>query len=90
MTTATRTRKPRRATEAPKAETLPDELNPAYLFQGKHTALLVRIATGDLNAQALAIDTLADLGLHPSTGTWVGFEMARKVADRLKDQHGIL
>lgn len=69
---------------------VPDELNPAYVFSTTATALLVALASGEISAQALAIDQLANRGLHATTGQWVGFEMARKVADALKAQHGIL
>lgn len=69
---------------------VPDELNPAYIFSTTATALLVDLAAGRISAQGLALDALADRGLDPRTGTWVGFEMARKVADELKAQDWIL
>lgn len=68
----------------------PDEQNPEYVFSGTHTALLVALASGELNAQALALDALANRGLDPSTGRWVGFDKAARLAEALKDQHGIL
>lgn len=67
-----------------------DELNPAYLFSTRATALLVAIARGELNAQALALDELANRGLDPNTGKWVGFATAKAAAEAIKDQAGIL
>ena len=57
-----------------------DERNPAYLFQGTSTALLVQIARGDLNALQLAKQELAARGLDIRTGKWVGFEQAKETA----------
>lgn len=69
---------------------VPDEQNPAYLYSTTATALLVAIASGELNAQALALDALANRGLDPSTGRWVGFDKAKALAEAAKDQAGIL
>jgi hypothetical protein len=74
----------------PTNDETPDELNPAYLFSGTATALLVALASGELNAQALALDMLANRGLDPATGRWVGFDKAKALADAAKDQAGIL
>jgi hypothetical protein len=69
---------------------VPDELNPEYVYSTTATALLVRLASGELNAQALALDALANRGLDPATGRWVGFDKAKALADAAKDQAGIL
>ncbi len=57
-----------------------DARNPAYLFQNIHTELLVRIASGDLNALQLAKAELANRGLDVRTGKWVGFDTAKASA----------
>lgn len=69
---------------------VPDELNPAYVYSQTATALLVALASGELNAQALALDALANRGLDPATGRWVGFDEAKRLAEAAKDQAGIL
>lgn len=69
---------------------VPDEQNPAYIFSTTATALLVELANGRISAQALALDMLANRGLDPRTGKWVGFDAARQAADAIKDQDGIL
>lgn len=63
---------------------LPDHLNPAYIFSGTASALLMKIARGEIDARALAIDTLAGRGQDPNTGLWCGFESARQRAAALK------
>jgi len=60
-------------------KTLPDELNPAFLFQGTLTALLVEIAAGRLDAKELARWELSSRGLGQD-GTWVGFPKAEAQA----------
>ena len=55
--------------------TLPDDLNPLFLFQMTHNDLLVAIATGKLDAVQLAREELANRGIGKA-GTWVGFERA--------------
>jgi len=55
--------------------TLPDDLNPLFVFQMTHTDLLVAIAAGNLDAVQLAREELAKRGLGKA-GTWVGFDHA--------------
>jgi hypothetical protein len=77
----------RKQREAQAAD-LPDEFNPAYIFQGTKAALLVR-CLGDIDLNALALDELANRGLNKD-GHWVGFEQAKKEAAAEKDRRGIL
>ncbi|MBU6429767.1 MAG: hypothetical protein KGR26_12200 [Cyanobacteria bacterium REEB65] len=55
--------------------TLPDDLNPLFVFQMTHNELLVAIATGKIDAVQLAREELANRGMG-KTGTWVGFDRA--------------
>lgn len=57
----------------PEANETPDALNPAFLFQSTWTELLVKIASGEIDAQELARQELANRGLDLS-GQWVGFK----------------
>ena len=51
---------------------LADALNPNMLFNSTATELLVKIASGELNAQDLAKQQLEGRGLN-NKGEWVGF-----------------
>lgn len=52
---------------------LHDEDIPKYAIQPFTTALLIKIARGDVNMKKLAREELANRGLD-LTGTWVGFK----------------
>jgi hypothetical protein len=67
-----------------------EELDPRYTFQGTRSALLVRLVNGDIDPRALIVDELANRGLHPSTGQWVGFDVAKLAAADWKAREGIL
>jgi len=54
-----------------------DDLNPEYVFNIVHTELLLKLATGAVNAQELARKNMASRGLGCS-GKWVGFDQAKK------------
>jgi hypothetical protein len=60
----------------PTATEIPDELNPAYMLQMIRAELLLKIASGELNAVELAKQELAARGLDVRTGKWVGFPAA--------------
>jgi len=62
---------------------IPDELQANLLYQGTDPRLLIRVATGELNARELAILELASRGLKPTTGAWIGFAEARDAAELL-------
>lgn len=55
-----------------------DETNPAYLFHQTHTELLLKLASGELDGRQLALHELANRGLSPVTGRWVGFADAQR------------
>ncbi len=50
-----------------------DELNPEYLFRLTYTELLVKIASGEIDAQECAQKELKNRGLD-NNGKWVGFQ----------------
>lgn len=52
-------------------QTIPDELNPNQLLTGIATDLLVAIASGQIDIQALALHQLQGRGLD-ADGKWVG------------------
>jgi hypothetical protein len=54
-----------------------DDLNPEYLFNTVHTELLLKLATGAVNAQKLACKNMASRGLGRN-GEWIGFDQAKK------------
>lgn len=54
----------------------PDDLNPGFTFGITPTALLMRFATGELNAAEATRTELASRGIG-TNGTWVGFDIAR-------------
>lgn len=56
---------------------LPDDLNPVYLFSTTKTQLLVKLVKGDVNALDLVRYELAERGLDME-GKWIGFEAAKK------------
>jgi len=60
---------------------LRDEDIPKYAIQPFTTALLVKIARGDVDMKKLAEDELADRGLDLS-GKWVGFKKAKRAEGR--------
>jgi len=55
-----------------------DETNPQFLFSTTHTSLLLKLATGRLNAKKLAAKELAARGLG-KRGEPVQFDEARKI-----------
>lgn len=57
-----------------KAETgeVSDDLNPAFLFSTTHNEMLVKIAAGEFDLQALAKIILDARGFNEN-GDWVGF-----------------
>lgn len=61
------------ANKTAKTETLSDDLNPAYIFTLTATALLSKIAKGEINAQDLAKRELENRGVDID-GRWVGFD----------------
>jgi hypothetical protein len=54
-----------------------DDLNPEYVFNTVHTELLLKLATGAVNAQELARKNMVSRGLGRS-GEWVGFDQAEE------------
>jgi hypothetical protein len=58
--------------DAAKQGTIEDELNPVYLLNGTSTQLLVKIASGEIDAVALARHQLRNKSLDDN-GKWVGF-----------------
>lgn len=58
-------------------EELPDDENPAFLYSNTWTCILVKIASGEIDANYLARVELAKRGLDIN-GTWVGFKAAAK------------
>ena len=58
--------------------TIKDDENPAFMFQGVWTSLLTKIAKGEISAQFLACQELANRGLDLD-GKWIGFEAAEKI-----------
>ncbi|NIA20033.1 MAG: hypothetical protein GWP07_06360 [Xanthomonadaceae bacterium] len=50
-----------------------DDLNPEYVFNTVYTELLLKLATGEVNAQKLACKNMASRGLGRNGG-WVDFE----------------
>lgn len=60
-----------------KKETLPDDLNPDFLFNLTHSALLVDIAKGRIDPVALAKKALANRGIDDK-GQWIGFDKAER------------
>lgn len=57
-------------------ETLPDELNPDYMFQTIPTDLLVQVAQGKIDLNKLANEELAARGFDKH-GEFVGFKKAK-------------
>jgi hypothetical protein len=55
-----------------------DELKPEYMFQTFKTALLVKIANGEVDPMVLVGQELAKRGVNEK-GEWVGFEAAQKI-----------
>ena len=54
-----------------------DDLNPEYVFNTVHTELLLKLATGAVNAQELARKQMTSRGLGRN-GEWIGFDQAKK------------
>jgi len=54
-----------------------DDLNPEFVFNTVHTELLLKLATGAVNAQELACKNMASRGLGRN-GEWGGFDQAKK------------
>ena len=52
--------------------------NPKYMFQGMDTKLLVKIATGKVNAQEYAKWEMTNRGFGKK-GEWLGFDKADKL-----------
>jgi len=55
-----------------------DDDNPIYMFQGMSTKLLIKIASGKINAQEYAKHQMAQRGFGKK-GEWVGFDQAEKI-----------
>jgi hypothetical protein len=55
-----------------------DELDPNKLYQGTHTVLLVKLASGKINSQRFAQLELMNRGLDKK-GKWVGFKEAEDI-----------
>lgn len=55
-----------------------DDENPKYMFQGMNTKLLVKIATGKINAQEYAKYEMTNRGFGKK-GEWLGFDEAGKL-----------
>ena len=55
-----------------------DDLNPRYMFTGMYTELLVKLASGKVNAQEYAKFELQNRGFDAS-GNWIGFPAAKKL-----------
>ncbi len=55
-----------------------DDTNAAYVFSTTHTALLLAMETGTIDAANLARAELANRGLD-ADGVWCGFERARAI-----------
>jgi len=53
-----------------------DDLNPDFIFNGVFTALLTRIAKGEIDANFYARKELANRGLDLN-GNWIGFKAAK-------------
>lgn len=60
---------------------LQDELNPDFLFSLTFTELLSKVAKGEINAQQLAKQELANRGLD-TDGKWIGFKKAASESSR--------
>lgn len=59
-------------------EELPDDLNPAFIFNCTSTEILLKAVSGEISLDHLARKSLADRGLDLNTGEWVGFPEAEK------------
>lgn len=57
--------------------TIPDKLNPIFLFQTISQDLLLAVAKGEVDAMELAKFELAGRGIG-TNGLWVGFDKADK------------
>jgi hypothetical protein len=55
-----------------------DDTNPAYVFSTTHTALLLAMESGTVDAANLARAELANRGLD-ADGNWCGFDRAREI-----------
>jgi hypothetical protein len=58
--------------------TIKDDENPAFMLSGVQTSLLAMIAKGEISAQFLACQELANRGLDLD-GKWIGFAAAEKL-----------
>jgi len=61
-----------------KSANIPDERNPDHIFSLTDTTLLLNAVNGTIDLLQLAKNELAARGLN-DTGTWVGFEAAKKI-----------
>ena len=68
-------------------EDLPDDKNPAYLFQTTDTSILLAIAQDRIDPVELAKKELASRGLG-SNGQWIGFKKAKALWDVLFYRNG--
>lgn len=59
-------------------EKVSDDKNPKYLFNSIDSDLVLGVASGRIDAKAIAAEQMASRGLGLG-GQWVGFEAARKV-----------
>lgn len=70
--------------QAGEAGTLKDDANPVYLFSTTWTDLLLKIVSGEVDAQFMAYKQLKDRGLDLTDGAWVGFEGHGRYENLLK------
>ena len=72
------------AIEVARQAEVDDELNPEFLFQDIETELLLKLASGELNADFLIRRALSHRGLDKA-GKWIGFSASMVVWDIVKD-----
>lgn len=63
---------------AKKNETIPDDLNPAYLLSQFPNDILADILSGNIDVKLLVRDQLASRGMDKE-GKWIGFDQAAKL-----------
>jgi len=68
------------AIETARKTEVADDLNPEFIFDGIDTSLLLKLASGELNADFLIRRAIADRGLDKA-GRWVGFDASSVVWD---------
>ncbi len=65
----------------------PDDLNPAFIFQGTKTELLKKMAFGHIDPMQLVYKEFSNRGLD-QFGTWVGFQTSAEIYKQLCDKNG--